>query len=224
MKITIIVAGTNEPSNSNYLADIAIDEISKMEGATCEKIRLQDFKIDHFTLDCYKSDYPHEEDFVKIQKLIEGSDGLLIATPIWNFGVPAHLKNIIDRIGSFGLDETRSKGTLNGMPFAIIYTGGAPEPAWKGMMRLTTSFVREGLRYFGAVPVSTFFEGKCTKGRGKFGLVVDERPETLERVRVFARNFGAIVQKYVETGQPPAVEKTKGIIMKLGEWIMKKMF
>ena len=160
---------------------------------------------------------------MKIQKSIQCADGIVIATPIWNFGVPAHLKNFIDRMGSFALDETRSKGTLNGKPFYFIFTGGAPAPAWKGMMRKTTSFVQEGLRYFGASPVGTFFEGKCTLGRGKFGLVVDQRPETLERCRKEAKQFALVVQKYAETGKPPLKQNLIGKCMKCGEAILKKV-
>ena len=108
-----------------------------------------------------------------MQKHVENASGLVIATPVWNFGVPAHLKNFIDRMGSFALDETRSRGTLNGKPFYIIFTGGAPKPAWTGLMKKTTAFVPEALRYFGATYIGHHFEPKCVKGRGKFGLVVD---------------------------------------------------
>ena len=126
-------------------------------------------------------------------------------------------------MGSFGLDESRSRGTLAGKPVQLIFTGGAPAPAWHGMMKQTTSFMQEGLRYFGMTPVGSFFEGKCTKGRGKFGLVVHERPETIERVKKMAIDFGMIVQRYKKTGQPPLSENIKGKIMKIGERILKKI-
>ena len=215
MHITVIVGGMNEPSNSNYLADTFIDQLRKNDPAiTIHKFRLKDVQIEHFNLGFYDVECTMEPDFCIMQDAILESDGLVIATPVWNFGVPAHLKNFIDRMGSFGLDkETRSQGTLDGLPVYQIFTGGAPLPAWKGMMQKTTSFVTEALRYFGASPVGSFFEGKSTQGRGKFGLVVDQRPERLEELRLKADEFQKIVEEYKKTGKAPLQQRTKGAVM-----------
>ena len=221
MNILILVAGTNEPSNSAYLAEKAAEELRNVHECNVDLVRLKDLEIDHFSVDCYQDSYVHEPDFLHVQKLVQAADGVLIASPIWNFGVPAHLKNLLDRMGSFALDETRSKGTLAGKPFYFVYTGGAPLPAWTGMMSKTTSFIQEGVRYFGGSPVGTFFEGKCTKGRGAFDLVVHERPETLERLQREMQKFGSITTTYAETGNPPVTIAAKGKVMKIGERILK---
>ncbi|MDD5623902.1 MAG: NAD(P)H-dependent oxidoreductase [Candidatus Peribacteraceae bacterium] len=204
MHIVLVVAGTNEPSNSNVLADSFSEGLRHEPEITVRKFRLKDMKIDHFSLSHYEPHSPEEEDMKYLRESIESAAGLVVATPVWNFGVPAHLKNVIDRMGSFGLDETHSRGTLKGLPFFLIFTGGAPAPAWKGMLRKTTSFVCEGLRYFGATHIGTHFEPRCTLGRGKFGLAVDKRPESLEKVRADGEQFARIAATYARTGRLPA--------------------
>jgi multimeric flavodoxin WrbA len=223
MNIVVLVAGTNEPSNSNALADAFIQGIQQLGSAQVDKVRLKDLKIDHFTIDYYKQGTDQGEDFSAMQKLIQNAHGLVIATPVWNFGVPAHLKNLIDRFGSFALDESRSRGTLKGLPFFCIFTGGAPAPAWKTLMKKTTSFVPEGLKYFGASYIGHHFEGKCTVGRGKFGLVVDQRPESIEAVRRKGFDFAKVVDVYQKTGKAPAKHRATAKIMKWGEAVLKKV-
>lgn len=223
MNILVLVAGTNEPSNSNVLADTFVQGMQQLGGVTVHKRRLKDFHIEHFSLDFYDPQCSQEEDFCALQALLQEADGLVIATPVWNFGVPAHLKNFIDRMGSFALDATRSKGTLRGLPFYMIYTGGAPYPAWKGMMEKTSSHIPEALKYFGASYMGHHFEGKCVRGQGKFGLVVDERPESIASVRKQGHAFATVVQKYKKTGKAPIKQRAQGKIMKWGESVLKKV-
>ena len=223
MKIVVISASTNEPSNSDFLADWFIEGMKEVPETDVTKLRLKDLNIEHFRLYFYEPDADQGEDFRRVQSLIEESSGFVIATPVWNFGVPAHLKNFIDRMGAFALDETRSKGTLGGKPFYLIFTGGAPAPAWKGMMKKTTSFVPEGIQYFNASYIGHHFEGKCTAGRGKFGLVVDQRPKSISAVRRKGLEFAKVVAEFARTGKAPLKHRVKAKIMKLGEKILKKV-
>lgn len=204
VRIAVVVAGTNEPSNADYLADRFIEGI-RSAGGTADKIRLKDLHIKHFTLERYA---PHctdaDDDFSKIESLLEHADGIVFASPIWNFSVPAHLKNLIDRMGAFALDESgRSKGQLKAKPFFILYTGGAPMIAWKALLYLTTLHVTEAIKYYDGTVIGRHFEPKCVLGRGKFGLVVDSRPKTLERVRRRGKKFAEVVAVYKETGSLP---------------------
>jgi multimeric flavodoxin WrbA len=195
----------------------------RAHGAQVDTVHVKDLKIDHFTLDCYKSDYPHEDDFRRIQRLVEECHGIVIASPIWNFSVPAHMKNLIDRMGSFALDETRSKGTLGGKPFYLIFTGGSPMPVWTGLLQMTMSSVREALRYFGATPMGTHYEAKCMKGRGVFGIVVDQRPESIKGIREKGGWFAGVVRRYAETGELPKEKKAFAMLYKMGNFILKRM-
>lgn len=223
MKIIVLVAGTNDPSNSHVLADAFIQGIEQLGDVQLSKLQLKDLRIDHFNISHYDSNTDQGEDFRRFQSLMESAHGFVIATPVWNFGVPAHLKNLIDRMGSFALSETRSRGTLKGKPFYLIFTGGAPAPAWKGMMKKTTSFVPEGIKYFNASYIGHHFEGKCMKGRGKFGLVVDKRPESIESVRRQGFEFAKVVAEYERTGKAPAKHRARAKIMKWGEAVLKKV-
>lgn len=206
MKILIVVAGTNDPSNADTLGEAFAEGIAQVPGMTVGKMRLKDLTIDHFTLENYKKVCQTADDFCRVQESIETSCGVVIATPIWNFSVPAHLKNFIDRMGAFALDEeTHSKGQLNGKPFFLIFTGGAPMIAWKALIHLTTMHVSEAIKYDSGIVLGKHFEPKCMIGRGKFGLVVDKRPESLERMRRKGKKFAEIAKCYKETGRMPGM-------------------
>ncbi len=223
MNILVLVAGTNEPSNSNALADAFIQGLEQQGDARITKIRIKDLHIDPFTLDYYDPKCSQEEDFCRVQKLIEESHGFAIVTPVWNFSVPAHLKNLIDRMGSFALDASRSRGTLKGKPFYLIFTGGVPMPGWMALQRKTTSHLPESLQYFGASFIGQHYEPKCTKGRGVFGLVVDSRPDSIESLRRQGFDFAKIVSEYKRTGEAPVKNRARAKIMKWGENILKKI-
>ncbi len=205
MQILALVAGTNTPSNTDVLCDAFIDGIRKSyPNCTINKLRLKDLHIKHFEAEYYHPQCSSEDDFCKLQELMEGTDGIVIATPIWNFSVPAHLKNIIDRMGAFCLDEaTRTKGVLPGTPAYVLFTGGAPVAAWKGLMRFTTSHLPESLRYYGASIIGKFYEGRCTVGKGVFGLVIDKRPLVLKKASLVGATFGRIVAEFSKTGRLP---------------------
>lgn len=221
-QILVLVAGTNNPSNSNILADAFIQGIQQQQNANVQKYLLNDMRINHFSLDFYDPQCSQEEDFCKLQKLLQEADGLVVATPIWNFSVPAHLKNFLDRMGSFALDETRSKGTLGGKPFYLIFTGGAPLIAWVTLMKKTTSHVAEALQYFGGSFIGQHFEPKCTKGKGIFDIVVDQRSESLASLCKQGFSFAQVVSTFAQTGKAPAGKRAKAKAMRWGEAILKK--
>lgn len=202
--IAVLVAGTNDPSNSNVLADRFIEGCKKVPGVTFEKIRVTELSLQHFTLDCYGGKCLLEPDFVRVKHALEHASGVVFATPIWNFSVPAHLKNLIDRIGAFGLDAaTHSKGQFKGKPFGLIYTGGAPIIAWKALMYLTTLHMAEAIKYYGGTVILRHFEPRCVPGKGQFGLVVDQRPATLALMERYGEKFAKSAQIFAATGRLP---------------------
>ncbi len=204
MKITVIVAGMNEPSNSNVLADTFIEGLKKEADVQVEKFRLKDLHIDHFTLENYHPDSKSNDDFPPIEKSLKEASAVVFATPVWNFSVPAHLKNLIDRMGAFALDEeTHSKGQFKARPFAILYTGGAPMIAWKALMYLTTLHMTEAIKYYGGTVIYRHFEPKSIVARGQFGLVVDKRPATLDLMRRKGAWFATVAKHYAANGRLP---------------------
>lgn len=203
-RVTLFIAGTNEPSNAETLADAFTKGLGAIPGMETETLRLRELAISHFTLDHYFPDCSLEDDFCKVQEAILGSDGVVIASPIWNFSVPAHLKNLIDRMGGFALDsKTHAEGQLKGKPFYLIFTGGAPMIAWKALMHITTIHIPEAIRYYGGAVVGGYYEPRCMPGKGVFGLVVDKRPHTLLTMEKKGEIFGKLVKRYAETGMLP---------------------
>ncbi|MDD4627777.1 MAG: NAD(P)H-dependent oxidoreductase [Candidatus Peribacteraceae bacterium] len=203
MKILVLLAGTNDPSNANVLADAFIEGIRLNPASEVTKLFVRDLGLEHFSLKHYAPDAPEEEDFRRLKEAFRNLNGLVIASPVWNFSVPAHLKNLIDRIGAFGLGENHTRAALTGLPFFLIFTGGAPAPAWTALLKKTTSSVAEAFKYFGAAHCGTHFEPRCTKGRGVFGLVVHERPGSLKKVRSEGEKFSRLVSEYARTGKLP---------------------
>lgn len=224
MKILVIVGGTSNPSNSELLADAFMDGAGHA-GATVEKVLLRDLVIDHFTIACYDAAFEEERDFAMLREKVQAADGLVFASPIWNFGIPGNLKNAIDRFGSFSLDaERRMRGMWDDKPFYLIFTGGSPMAAWRGLLHRTISGVRVGLQYFGGAYGGTHFEPKCTPGKGKFALMVDKRPESIAAVRAKGATFAALVRRHVETGTLPLHITLERKFFRLGQKIQRRFF
>jgi NAD(P)H-dependent FMN reductase len=222
VRIALLIAGTSQPSNSEMLAEAFMEGMAQPE-STITTLHVRDLQIDPFHLDTYAPTFQPEPDFRRVQAAIQNAHGIVIATPVWNFSVPAHLKNLIDRCGGFGLDASHSKGTLKGVPFFLIFTGGAPLAAWTGMLRSTTGHVAAALEYFGASHIGTHFEPKCVRGRGEFGLVVDQRPDSLARLRQHGHAFAEIVSAYERTGVPPVRHRVRSRFRRWGEAVLKKI-
>ncbi len=205
--ILIVVAGTNEPSNSNVLADNFIEGLKTVAGVTFEKIRLKELQLHHFTLADYAEE-SCEPDYLRLKTLLVDATGVVFATPVWNFSVPSHLKNLIDRMGAFGLDrETHSKGQFKGKPFGMIFTGGAPMIAWKALMYLTTLHLPEAIKYYDGTVILRHFEPRCVPGKGKFGLVVDKRLATLELMKKYGEKFAKAARQYADKGTLPLANR-----------------
>ena len=224
MKILIIVAGTNDESNSHVLAQSFEKGIMEFSPEIeVNLIRLKDLSIDHFNLEHYVEGTNEEEDFLRIKEFFSSSSGVVFASPIWNFGVPAHLKNLIDRMGSFALDKTKSQGTLNGKPFYLIFTGGAPVVAWKGLIRRTASYIPESIKYFGGTIFSTHFEPKCVGGKGVFKLVVGDRETSLNKLKAEGSRFAEIAKIFDLKGKLPVKQRYAKKMYSLGQNIVKKI-
>ncbi len=224
MRILVIVGGTSEPSNSEMLAD-AFAQGARESGAEVEKILLRMLVIDHFTIACYDPAFQDEPDFAMLREKVQAADGLVFATPIWNFGIPGNLKNAIDRFGAFALDpERRMRGMWNDKPFFLLFTGGSPMAAWRGLLHRTISGVRIGLQYFGGAYGGTHFEPKCTPGKGKFELVVDKRPASIQTVRAKGVRFAALVRRRIETGTLPWHITLERKFFRFGQTIQRKFF
>ncbi|MFA7681847.1 MAG: NAD(P)H-dependent oxidoreductase [Candidatus Peribacteraceae bacterium] len=222
MNILMIIAGTNEPSNAATLA-AAFTKGAIAAGATVETLRLRDLSIEHFTLECYDKEYKEEKGFLTVKEAVKEADGIVIASPIWNFSVPAHLKNTLDRMGGFALDDQRSVGMLKAKPFFLIFTGGAGLGAWKGLMQRTTSHIKAAIEFFGGTVLGAHFEPKCTGGKGIFTLVVDKRPESLAAMERKGKTFAEAVGRYAATGALPLKKNLWHRMYQTAQKILRKV-
>jgi putative NADPH-quinone reductase len=223
IRILVIVAGTNEPSNADYLADCFIEGL-KQANATTEKVRLRDLTIEHFSLSNYDPTHSETDDVPKLRTMLNQANGIVFASPIWNFSVPAHLKNFIDRMGSFALDqESHSLGMLQGKPFFLLYTGGTPLAAWRPLQKKTVSHLPTSIRYFGGAIIGMHYEGRCTPGKGKFGLVVDKRPNTIALMRERGAAFARATDLFARTGKLPWKEAWALRIWRIAQGIKRKL-
>jgi multimeric flavodoxin WrbA len=220
--ILVLVAGTNDPSNSDTLADAFLAG-AKAKGMTVEKLYIRDLDLEHFTLKHYDPKTNQGKDYQKLEAAVRKADGILFASPVWNFSVPAHFKNMLDRMGNFCLDETHSVGTLGGKPAFLIFTGGTPYAAWTGLQRRTVSHIPVSLRYFGMTVIGKHYEERSTLGRGKFGLVVDKRKGSLSAVRAKGERFAFIVDRYKKTGKLPVKEAFLKAFFQFGQKMKRRL-
>ena len=223
MKILVVLAGTNQPSNAETLAKAFCAGIHDFDAqSTIAWVRLADVEIDHFTLECYDEKHDQGEAMRNIQKEMQSADGVIIASPVWNFSVPGHLKNFIDRCGSFALDATHSVGTLQKKPFYLLFTGGSPDAGWH-LTKRTVSHLPVSIRYFGGTVIGQHYEGRCTKGRGQFGLVLDARTDRLELAKSKGEAFGKIVAAYAKDGSLPLTQGLLTTMFRVGGKMKKAL-
>jgi multimeric flavodoxin WrbA len=218
MHIPIFVAGTNNPSNSYYLSQQWAKQLQEL-GAESEVFRITDYNFDHFTVEMYEEDYQHSPAVKQLEQNMMRADGFIVATPVWNFGVPANMSNFMDIMGVFALDkEKRRYGQLKNKPFYLLVTGGAPHPAWHFVYRKCLACFHFGLQYFGAVHAGSMFKGRCTPRGGGFGLVLDKDKTLPALIAPQANRFYNDVKTLKETGQLPLRLKLWRKWEKLQEW------
>ena len=93
-----IIALSTSPSrgrNSDTMLDAFLEGAKKISGIEIEKIYLDTIPIDYYKYDNKNGPQPHETEFKNLADNIQGSDGLVIAAPTYNYSVPAHLKNFV---------------------------------------------------------------------------------------------------------------------------------
>lgn len=224
MRVLLLIAGTNRPSNAEHLGLAFAEGMRKSSDTEITTLSLRDLNLEHFTLAHYNPQTPQGEGFETLKKAALNTDGIVIASPIWNFSVPGHLKNAIDRMGEFGLDpETRSLGMLKGKPVFLLYAGGSPSVVWTGLQRRTLSHMPVSLRYFGLSVIGSHYEPRCTLGKGKFELVVDKRPESLAAMQQKGTSFAKIVAYYAKTGKLPFKHLFFKKMFRLGQQMKRKL-
>ena len=152
--------------NSDTLLDNFIQGARAYEHISIEKIYLSDVEMDHYSYENKSGPLPHEKEFSLLCDKIQKADALVIATPTYNFSVPAHLKNFIDRIRFFALDMDKKNkldqpyGKLDYLCTYFIVTGGTPSWAQKILFFAFPPFwLRSVFLYYGAQVDGALYTG-----------------------------------------------------------------
>ncbi len=167
MKILTLSCSPSRGRNSDTMLDHFILGIKEVKGIEVEKIYLEDIPIDLYNFANGTGPQEHEVEFGKLcQSISSEITGLVIATPTYNFSVPAHLKNFIDRMRYIALDlSKRNKfnqpvGKLGHLKTYFLVSGGTPKWAEKILFFIFPAFWLRGLfLYFNAKVMGAFYSG-----------------------------------------------------------------
>lgn len=187
MKIIALSCSPSRGRNSDTMLDDFILGAESVAGIDVEKIYLSDTPIKYYSYETSKGVCPDEKEFGELIEKIKNARGLVIATPTYNFSVPAHLKNFIDRIRFIALDlERKNKlgqptGKLGFLNTYFLVSGGTPTWAQKILFFTFPPFWLRGVfLYFGANVMGAIYTGdiksfetkstsaKCQKAGKKF--------------------------------------------------------
>jgi len=169
MYVKTIICISCSPSrgrNSDSMLDAFIRGVRTVSGVRAEKLYLEDISLDTYSFENRNGPTSHERAFADLVEKLRYAQGLVLATPTYNFSVPAHLKNFIDRIRFFALDfEEKNKlaqptGKLGHLYTYFLVSGGTPLWAQKILFFAFPPFWLRGVFvYFGAQYVGARYSG-----------------------------------------------------------------
>jgi FMN-dependent NADH-azoreductase len=193
MKIIALSASPSRNRNSDTMLDNFIMGMNKVAGIEVEKIYLEDIPIDFYNYENSVGPALHEEKFRDLSLKIENSEGLVIATPTYNFSVPAQLKNFIDRIRFLALDLTKHNkfgqpvGNLSYLRTYFIVSGGTPNWAETILFFAFPPFWLRGVfLYFDAKVLGAFYSGNIKAFENK--VILDKCIRKGERYANMVQN------------------------------------
>lgn len=165
-KIIALSCSPSKGRNSDRMLDSFILGVKSIDGIEIEKIYLSDIYIESFKFENSTGPTESERDFAELSEKIKNADALVIATPTYNFSVPAQLKNFIDRIRFFALDLTKRNrigqpvGMLCNLKTYFIVSGGTPNWAQKILFFAFPPFWLRGIfLYYNAHVLGAFYSG-----------------------------------------------------------------
>lgn len=203
MKIIALSCSPSRGRNSDTMLDHFIKGVRAVNEVEIEKIYLSDIPIDYYSFENSKGVGPYEEKFAELIEKIKSAKGLVVATPTYNFSVPAHLKNFIDRLRFIALDMEHKnglgqpKGRFRYLSTYFLVSGGTPVWAQKILFFAFPPFWLRGVfLYFGAKVMGATYTGdirsfedpafhaKCEKAGRKYAkdLLAGRRHGILEDI------------------------------------------
>lgn len=157
MRVLTILGSPRPNGNTAHVLNWVEHQI-RLEPHTAERITLIEHKIEP----CRECDYCRSDDALcaqtgddapAIMRKMEQADCILLATPLFCWGYPSHMKALLDRMYSLVGDYDRNPeytSRLAGKPMALLLTCGGAE---EGNAELLIRGFYAMVRFLKAVPV-----------------------------------------------------------------------
>lgn len=135
MKNKKIVALSSSPSkdwNSDTILNAFIEGATTIPHVEVQKIYCIDTPCENYSFENRTGPQEHEHELRNLFDAIKSANGLVVATPTYNFSVPAGLKNIVDRLQPIALNTKemnmlgQPKGNLHYLKTFFLVSGGTP--------------------------------------------------------------------------------------------------
>lgn len=174
-KIIAISSSPSKGRNSDTMLDNFISGVKEENSdIEIEKVYLKDIPFAYYDHGNKSGPQEDEKEFADLAKKLETYRGIVIATPTYNFSVPAKLKNLIDRIGFIVLDPEKKniagqpKGRFKGKKMCFLVSGGTPEFVHFFLFFLFPGFwLKTIFAYFGAYNTKSFYSGDVETFKNK---------------------------------------------------------
>ncbi|MEY4440391.1 MAG: hypothetical protein RLY49_17 [Candidatus Parcubacteria bacterium] len=202
-KVIALSCSPSKGRNSDSMLDAFIEGIKTNSNIVVEKIYLKDIQIETYDFENRLGPTEQEKNFEQLTQSLKCAQGLIVATPTYNFSVPAHLKNFIDRMRFFTLDFDHRNaigqpvGMLRYLKTYFLVSGGTPHWAQRILFFAFPPFwLRAVFLYYGSVVYGALYSGdiktyenkkilaKCKKAGVKYGkkLIKNSQNSILEKL------------------------------------------
>lgn len=166
LHVIALACSPSHGRNSDTMLDSFIEGLKKHKDIIVEKIYLDSIYIETYKFENCTGTQDDEKDFKLLTEKIKSSQGLVIATPTYNFSVPAHLKNFIDRIRFFALAMDKRNmlsqpvGLLRYLKTYFLVSGGTPHWAQRLFFIIFPPFwLRFIFLYYGSSCLGSYYVG-----------------------------------------------------------------
>jgi multimeric flavodoxin WrbA len=213
MKILALSCSPSRMRNSDTMLDSFIAGMREVKGVEIEKIYLDDIPIDIYKHENSKGTKEHETKLKELsEKIFTEISGLVIATPTYNFAVPAHLKNFIDRMRFFALDLNKKNklgqpvGLLGHLKTYFLVSGGTPNGAQNILFFAFPPFWLRGVfLYYNAKVMGAYYSGDVKTFQNKKILAKCQKKGKKYAEKVLKHKAQGILENIF--WRPPQVDK-----------------
>jgi multimeric flavodoxin WrbA len=183
--VLVLAASPRRGGNSESLLDEFLVGLTKA-GGTFEKIVLSDLKIapcreDHHCLKTGECSI-HDDANDLFRKILE-AEKIVLASPVFFYALPAHLKALVDRVELFFIRKYSLKQSLPGIPrraFVIMVGATEGERTFEGSLTTLKEFFST---------LNTVIQGRlCYRGIEKVDDI-KRRPHLLAEAREAGKKF-----------------------------------